>query len=273
MTSSADPVTDPKFSPGGDRLAYVREHDLYVHDIRRGHEETLTRDGDDNLLNGEVDWVYREELYSRSNYFWSPDGKSIAFLEMNENEVPTYPITDWIPTHPTVDMEKYPKAGDPNPMVRIGVVSAGGGKVKWITAGSGRDGDLPLGNDPNVLIPRFGWVRDGLLGDVAEPPAEPARHLFCGRAERKSRRVLTESTDAWIDMHPEVDFELLASGDRFLWTSWRDGHVHIYLYQFDKQKPLECGGQTGGAIDPRRLGSGKHQRYRRSAGAGVLHRQ
>ena len=99
ITSSADPVTDPKFSPGGDRLAYVRKHNLYVHDVRGGQEQTLTRDGDDNLLNGEVDWVYKEELYSRSNYFWSPDGRAIAFLQMNEKEVPTYPITDWIPTH------------------------------------------------------------------------------------------------------------------------------------------------------------------------------
>ena len=54
----------------------------------------------------------------------------------------------------------------------------------------------------------------------------------------KSRLVLTETTDVWIDMHPEVDFELLSSGDRFLWRSWRDGHDHIYLYQFDKQNPL-----------------------------------
>ena len=69
------PAVDPKFSPNGERLAYVRKHDLYVHDVKHGHEEALTHDGDDNLLNGEVDWVYREELYTRSNYFWSPDGQ------------------------------------------------------------------------------------------------------------------------------------------------------------------------------------------------------
>ena len=239
VTSSADAAGDPKFSPDGERLAYVRKHDLYVHDIKRGQEEALTRDGGDNLLNGEVDWVYLEELYSRSNFFWSPDGKSIAFLQMNEREVPTYPIVDWIPTHPTVDMEKYPKAGDPNPLVRIGVVPSNGGKVKWISAGGGKEGDLPLGNDPNVLIPRFGWVRDGLLWAMALNRLQTRLDIyFIDVASGKSRRVLTESTDVWIDMHPEVDFELLASGDRFLWTSWRDGHNHIYLYQFDKQNPL-----------------------------------
>ena len=240
MTSSADAASDPKFSPDGERLAYIRKHDLYVRDVRRGQEEALTRDGNDNLLNGEVDWVYREELYSRSNYFWSPDGRAIAFLEMNEKDVPTYPITDWIPTHPTVDNERYPKAGDPNPVVRIGIVSSNGGKVKWIAAGGGgKDGDLPLGNDPNVLIPRFGWVRDGLLWAMALNRVQDHLDIyFVDVQSGRSKRVLSEKTDAWIDMHPEIDFEVLSSGDRFLWTSWRDGHYHIYLYQFDKQNPL-----------------------------------
>ncbi len=236
VTSSADAAGDPKFSPDGERLAYLRKHDLYVRDIKRGQEDALTRDGGDNLLNGEVDWVYREELSVRSNYFWSPDGKSIAFLQMNEKEVPTYPIVDWIPTHPTVDMEKYPKAGDPNPLVRLGVVSSGGGKVKWISAGSGKEGDLPLGNDPNVLIPRFGWVHDGLLWAIALNRLQTRADIyFIDVQSGKSRLVLTETSDVWINAH---EFDLLSSGDRFLWRSWRDGHDHIYLYQFDKQNPL-----------------------------------
>jgi dipeptidyl-peptidase-4 len=236
VTSSADAAGDPKFSPDGERLAYLRKHDLYVRDIKRGQEDALTRDGGENLLNGEVDWVYREELAVRSNYFWSPDGKSIVFLQMNEKEVPTYPIVDWIPTHPTVDMEKYPKAGDPNPLVRLGVVSSGGGKVKWISAGSGKEGDLPLGNDPNVLIPRFGWVHDGLLWAIALNRLQTRADIyFIDVQSGKSRLVLTETSDVWVNAY---EFDLLSSGDRFLWRSWRDGHDHIYLYQFDKQNPL-----------------------------------
>ena len=246
VTSSADDSLDPKFSPDGERLAYVRKHDLYVRDIKRGQEEALTRDGGDNLLNGEVDWVYREELAVRSNYFWSPDGKSIAFLQMNEKEVPTYPIVDWIPTHPTVDMEKYPKAGDPNPLVRIGVVGSGGGKVKWISAGGGKSGDLPLGNDPNVLVPRFGWVRDGLLWAVALNRLQTRLDIYFVDVQNgKSQRVLSETSDVWINAD---DFELLSSGDRFLWTSWRDGHNHIYLYQFDKQNPLAAEAKQVGQL-------------------------
>src|SRR5208283_1817094 len=191
VTSSSDPVTDPKFSPDGGRLAYLRKHDLYVRDLKRGQEEPLTRDGNDNLLNGEVDWVYREELYSRSNYFWSPDGHTIAFLQMNEKDVPIYPITDWIPTHPTVDMEKYPKAGDPNPVVRVGVVSANGGKVKWINVGEPPDREY---------VPRFGWVRPGLIYVELLNRAQDKLELwFADASTGHARKMLTESApDAWI---------------------------------------------------------------------------
>ncbi len=239
LTSSSEESSDPKFSPDGQRVSYIRKHNIYVRDVAGGKEHQLMNDGNDNLLNGEVDWVYEEELYSRSNYFWSPNGKDIAFLEMNEKDVPTYPITDWIPTHPTVDQEKYPQPGDPNPGVRIGIVGTGGGKTKWITAGGNKTGSLQLGDDPNVLIPRFGWVRDGLLWAMALNRVQDRLDLyFVDVANGKWQLIMTENTDAWIDMHPEVDFKLLASGDKYLWTSWRDGHNHIYLYQFDKQNPL-----------------------------------
>ena len=237
LTSSNDESADPKFSPNGDRISYVRKHNLYVRATTGNEGRQLTKDGNDNLLNGEVDWVYEEELYSRSNYFWSPNGKQVVFLQMDEKDVPTYPITDWIPTHATVDQEKYPQPGDPNPGVRLAVVGSNGGKIKWITASS--NGALPLANDPNVLIPRFGWVRDGLLWAMALNRVQDRLDLYFVDVDNgKSQLMMTESTDAWIDMHPEVDFKLLDSGDGYLWTSWRDGHNHIYLYRFDKQNPL-----------------------------------
>ena len=239
VTSNSEPSEDPKFSPDGSRIAYIRKHNVYVRPLSGGNERALTKDGDDNLLNGEVDWVYEEELYTRSNYFWSPDGKQIAFLQMNEKEVPTYPIADWIPLHATVDQQKYPQPGDPNPNVRLAVVNSDGGKLKWITVSGASSGSLPLGENSNVLVPRFGWVRNGLLWAMAMNRVQDRLDLyFIDVNSGKSRLIMNESTDAWIDMHPEVDFRLVSSGDRFLWTSWRDGHNHIYLYQFDKENPL-----------------------------------
>jgi len=238
LTSSNDASEDPKFSPDGSRIAYVRKQNLYTREIAGGREEALTRDNDPNLLNGEVDWVYEEELYTRSNYFWSPDGKQIAFLQMNEKSVPDYPITDWIPTHAAVDDQKYPQPGDPNPVVRLGVVGAGGGKVKWLTAGNENNG-VPLGGDSNVYVPRFGWVRPGMVWAMALNRGQDRLDLyFIDVKSGKSQLMMSESSDVWIDLHPETEFELLQSGDRYLWTSWRDGHYHIYLYQFDNQNPL-----------------------------------
>ncbi len=239
VTDSPDESSDPKFSPDGTRISYIRKHNLYTRPVGGGGEHQLTKDGNDNVLNGEVDWVYEEELYSRSNYFWSPGGKDVVFLQMNEKEVPSYPITDWMGLHATVDQQKYPQPGDPNPGVKLGVAGSGGGKMKWITAGGGKTGSLQLGDDPDVLIPRFGWVRDGVVWAMALNRVQDRLDLyFIDINSGKWQLMMTENTDAWIDMHPEVDFKLLASGDHYLWTSWRDGHNHIYLYQIDKGDPL-----------------------------------
>src|SRR5205823_9463630 len=153
LSSREDAAGDPKFDPQGKRLAYIRNHNLVVRPVASGNETTLTSDKDENLLNGEVDWVYAEELEVRSNYFWSPSGGKIVFLQMNEARVPIYPITDFIPLHPTVSQEKYPKVGDPNPEVRLGVVESSGGAVKWVQLTSEKD----------MYVPRFGWVREGVI--------------------------------------------------------------------------------------------------------------
>ena len=233
LSESSDPNSDPKFSPDGTRLAYVRKHNLYVRTFPSDNEKQLTRDKEDqkkdgNLLNGEVDWVYAEELGVRSNYFWSPDSKSIAFLRMDETRVPSYPLTDWMPTHPTVDMEKYPKAGDPNPEVRLGVISAAGGEPKWIS----------LAENPATYIPRFGWVREGILwAEVLNRAQDNLDLYFIDAHSGRTRKVLTESTpNAWVNVNDDVT--ILKSGDRFLWSSWRDGTTQLYLYSFDKENPL-----------------------------------
>jgi dipeptidyl-peptidase 4 len=228
FTSSPDASEDPKFSADGSQIAYVRKHNLYVQAVKGGKTRQLTDDNDENILDGEVDWVYAEELSVRSNYFWSPDGRDIAYLQMNEKSVPTYPITDWLPTHPKVDMEKYPKAGDPNPVVRLGVVEAKGGKTKWID----------LTKDSDTYVPRFGWVRDGILwAEVLNRAQDTMDLYFVETKSGHSRKVLTEtSKDAWVNVND--DFRILSTGDRFVWSSWRDGHTHLYLYSFDKRDPL-----------------------------------
>jgi len=227
LSEPGESATDPKFSTDGKRLSYVRKHNLVVKDIGGGSEKALTNDSNEDVLNGEVDWVYAEELDVRSNYFWSPDSSKIVFMQMNEARVPTYPITDFIPQHPTVYNEKYPKVGDPNPEVQLGVVSAVGGAVKWIH----------LTDEKDMYIPRFGWVRDGVVWAQVLNRAQNQLDLyFVDVASGKSRRVLSEKSDTWIEVDNNV--QMLKPGDKFTWSSWRDGYTHLYLYSFDKANPL-----------------------------------
>jgi dipeptidyl-peptidase-4 len=235
ISPSPDGVRDPKFSSDAKRLAYVRAHNLYVQGLEDRFPKQITNSSSErgkaegsNILNGEVDWVYAEELSVHSNYFWSPDNSRIAFLQMDETHVPTYPIVDWTPTHPTVDLEKYPKAGDPNPAVRIGIVSSNGGKVRWIS----------LTDQSDIYIPRFGWLSSNTLwAEVLNRHQDEMGLYFVDVASGRSRKVLTESEpNTWVNVND--DFTILHSGSEFLWTSWRDGHTHIYLYSYDKASPL-----------------------------------
>lgn len=231
FTSSPD---DPKFSPDGSHVAYLRRHNLFVRPISGEGERQLTKpekdDKEENILNGEVDWVYEEELEARSNYFWSPDSSQIVFLQMDETRVPTSPITDFLPINPAVENQKYPKPGDPNPVVKLGVVSARGGNVKWIS----------LTDNQDSYIPRFGWLRDGIIwAELLNRTQDTLELYFIESKSGRTRKVLAEiSKDAWVPVNN--DFRALKSGDRFLWASWRDGHTHLYLYSFNKQNPLSA---------------------------------
>jgi dipeptidyl-peptidase-4 len=228
LTSMADPSEDPKFSPDGKRIAYVRKRNLFVRDIGENSEKQLTNDKSEDILNGQADWVYAEELNVRSNYFWSPNGKQIAFLQMNESQVPVYPLANWLPTRATVDLQKYPKPGDPNPEVRLGVVESKGGRIRWIS----------MTTESTPYIPRFGWVRDGILWvEVLNRTQDTMDLYFLDANSGKSRLVLSEHCEGcWVKVND--DFRVLKSGDRFLWTSWRSGNAHLYLYSFNKDNPL-----------------------------------
>jgi len=225
---------DPKFSPDGSSVSFIRNHGL---EVIRLHEpdmpaQALTPAPNPSavngqfMLNGEVDWVYEEELDVRSNYFWSPDSKNLAYLQMNESQVPQYPLTDWVPSHALVDWQRYPQPGDPNPEVHLGVTPAHGGKTVWM--------QIPLhGGDD--YVPRFGWVdRKTVWVETLSRDHKHRAIFFAGADYGDARQLLEISDDKFLDENYDV-----AVGDGFIvLTSWSDGHNHIDLYSYDKEKPL-----------------------------------
>jgi dipeptidyl-peptidase 4 len=218
---------DPKFSPDGTYLSYVRGHNLYVNKLKDNNPASrLTDSQADTMLDGEVDWVYEEELDVRSNYFWSPDSRRIAYLQMNETPVPEYPIEDWIPIHATVERQRYPQPGDPNPVVRLGVVGANGGRTKWI--------NLPIDNGSDY-IPRFGWLNAKTLWiETLKRDHKTMTLYFADLSTDELKPVLTMTDNKFLD----ASYDLTFFASNFLLTSWRDGHNHIYLYAFDGGNPL-----------------------------------
>jgi dipeptidyl-peptidase-4 len=235
VSSSPEHTSDPRFSPDGSHIAFIRKHNLMVANSDGTHLRRLTADGEDTILNGEVDWVYAEELDVRHNYFWSPDGKQILFLQMNEGPVPTYPITDLIPSQPKVDMQKYPKPGDPNPQVRLGVANISTGKVHWlkIPADSGDRPGPPQTHE--IYVPRFGWLRPGIAWVEVLNRAQDRLDLYFVSVESNlSRLVLSERSPTWVEVN---DNFTVVGESHFLWTSWRDGHTHLYLYSFQGADP------------------------------------
>src|SRR5438309_9944498 len=135
LTHNPDEEVGEGFSPNGKMVSFVRSGNLYVEDLATQHEHSLTKDGSDKILNGRLDWVYQEELYGRGNfgaYWWSPDSTKIAFLRLDEHPVPEFPVVDHIPLEQNLELTPYPKAGDPNPSVKLVVVNSAGGEIQRV---------------------------------------------------------------------------------------------------------------------------------------------
>jgi len=225
-TASGD---DPKFSPNGEMISFIREQGLYVVQLKfPGMPPIPVAPGGKGILNGGVDWIYEEELETRSNTFWSPDSKKLAYLQMNEGNVPLYPIVDWLPVHAHAEGQPYPQPGDPNPEVRVGVVGAQGGKTIWVK--------LPIhaGQD---YIPRFGWVDPRTVWVETLTRDQKHRNLyFADVSTGQAHPVLELSDEKFFD----DKYDVSVSQGTIVLTHWADGHNHLYLYSYDEMDPARA---------------------------------
>jgi len=216
LAPSKHGVLDPKFSPDGQSIAFVFEHDIWLVPTDDGEERQVTHGGHELLLHGDLDWVYPEELGVRSGFHFSPDGRFIAFLEMDESSVPTYPITEQIEWQATVDMQRYPKPGDPHPRVRVGVVELATGRTVWLDRAA-------------EFIPRIDWAdAETLAVQLLNRGQDELELVLADPKSGRSRSVLLEDDEHWVDVTDDLTF--LADGEHFLWTSARSGLRQLYLY-------------------------------------------
>jgi dipeptidyl-peptidase 4 len=231
LTRTSEAEEFPAISPDGRRVAFVRKNDLYVIDLASGREARLTHGGSDTILNGRLDWVYEEELSSRAGrgYVWAPNSRALAFLQLDQARVPTFPIVNFLPVRNEVTLQRYPKSGSPNSIVRLGVV----GIDEDLRPGPERllsfdpddmyvVPDLAFSPDSRTLA--FQWLnraQDELQLRFLPVPESPQAPLPAART------VLTEKGAAWVNALLAPRF--LKDGRRFLWVSERDGFAHIHL--------------------------------------------
>jgi len=227
LTEDEAEERDPQFSPDGQQLSFLKNDNLQVLDVRTHTVRQLTEQGTDHLLIGRFDWVYEEEFGIRTGFIWSPDGRSIAYFQVDERATPEFPIVDFIPVHNAAEPMRYPKAGDVNSIVRIGVVPVDGDPVTtW----------MDIGEETDIYIPRIAWLPDGRTLAIQRLNRQQNRLdvLLADAATGASRIILTENAQGgWIELNDMWIF--LKNEPMFIWPSQRDGYLHLHLYQNDGQ--------------------------------------
>ena len=213
-------------SPDGKHVAYAKHNNLYVADVETGESKALTTDGSENILNGVFDWVYEEEFGRADAYRWSPDGRRIAFWHTDQTRVKSFTLLDELPHYSVATHLKYPKVGEQNAIVKIGVVDIVSGNTVWID----------LGDHDDIYIPRIDWTNDKnvLAIQRLNRRQNDLELLFADVSNGRTRPVLHDASDTWIDVTD--DFIFLKKSDQLLWTSEKSGFRHIYLNDYKGQQ-------------------------------------
>ncbi|MCS5658852.1 MAG: DPP IV N-terminal domain-containing protein, partial [Dehalococcoidia bacterium] len=209
-----------KFSPDGKMVGYVREdNNLYTFEIGRQRERQLTRTGTDVILNGHFGWVYEEEFSLYDAYRWSPNSKTIAYWEENQSRVPVFTLINELELYPVTTEIRYPKAGQTNPTMRIGVVKATGGKTRWMDIGENRD----------IYYPRMYWHSSEQLLVIRMRRLQNRWDLLiCNPKSGKKKQGLMEMDEnGWVSVHD--NYRLLKKNE-IVWISERSGYQHLHRH-------------------------------------------
>ena len=237
LTNDAAEEMEADFSPDGKMVSFVRGNNLFAVDVASGKETQLTKDGAEKFFNGTLVWVYEEELYGRGNkrgYWWSPDSSAIAFMRTDETPVRNFVVINHEKTYQTIENTPYPKAGTPNPMVKLGIAEIKNGSVQFADTANYKPEDF--------LISRVDWSPDSKRV-IYQAQNREQTFLDLNAADRNSGKTTTifkESSPAWVEV---VDNPAWLKDGSFVWQSARNGWKHLYHFAADGKliKPLTSG--------------------------------
>jgi dipeptidyl-peptidase 4 len=227
-----------KFSPDGNKAAYVSVHNLYVEDLETGMIKQLSFDGTRKLINGTFDWVYEEEFDCRDGFRWSPDSRHIAYWQIDAKETRDYLMlntTDSVYTR-AIPVE-YPVAGEPPSPYRIGVIDIATAKTVWM--------DIPTDPVLRSYVPRMAWADNDheLIIQHLNRKQNECELILCNTTNGSSHIIYRETDSAWIDVLAKPDennsgggWVWLKEGREFLWESEKDGWRHVYSVSRDGKK-------------------------------------
>ncbi|MCU0461764.1 MAG: S9 family peptidase [Bacteroidales bacterium] len=230
LTSDEKEEVNARFSPDGRKIAYTKEKDLYVFDIEVNKEIRLTTDASKDVYNGYAAWVYYEEILGRPSryaaFWWAPDGNSIAYLRFDESEVPVFTLNrldepDGI--HGTLEVVHYPKPGDPNPKVKMGIASIATGKTTWVKTDYSVDQYLAwpfwTPDSRNLAIQVLNRDQNNLKIILADPLTGDFRQIY------------EESWKTWIEFHEDI--HVMKNGSGFIIRSYKNGWDNLYYVGWD----------------------------------------
>ncbi|MEO7205826.1 MAG: S9 family peptidase [Steroidobacteraceae bacterium] len=216
-------ATDATVSPAGGTVAYVRDQNLYAYDIAAQSEKALTSDGGGAIKNGMAEFIAQEEMDRSTGYWWSPDGRHIAFARVDESPIKVTERFEIAADNVSTFAQRYPTTGGPNVLIRLGIIDVKSGAVTWVDLGAGQD----------IYLARVNWLPDSKTLAVQRESRNQRKLdlLFADIDSGKTRTMLTETSNTWIDLNDELTF--LKKSPEFIWASARDGYTHLYLYGTD----------------------------------------
>jgi dipeptidyl-peptidase 4 len=222
ITQSNGFATDATVSPAGRYIAYVRAQNLFAYDLAAHAEKALTLDGGGPIKNGMAEFVAQEEMDRSTGYWWAPDDRHIAFARVDETPIELTQRFEIAADNVATFAQRYPAAGGPNVRVRLGVTDVVTGATTFVD----------LGPESDIYLARVNWLPDGKTMAIQRESRDQRRLdlLFADVDTGRTRVVLTETSDTWIELHDELSF--LKQTPEFIWASARDGFQHLYLYDY-----------------------------------------